>query len=34
VLSVQELSGGETVSLTGTVQAENEVNLAFLIGGA
>ena len=33
VVSVQELSGGETVSLTGTIQAENEVNLAFRIGG-
>ena len=33
VVSVQELSGGETISLTGTVQAENEVNLAFRIGG-
>ena len=33
VVSVQELSGGETVSLTGTVQAENEVNRAFRIGG-
>jgi membrane fusion protein, multidrug efflux system len=33
VVSVQEVSGGETVSLTGTVQAENEVNLAFRIGG-
>jgi membrane fusion protein, multidrug efflux system len=33
VVSVRELSGGETVSLTGTIQAENEVNLAFRIGG-
>jgi membrane fusion protein, multidrug efflux system len=33
VVSVQELTGGETVSLTGTVQAENQVNLAFRIGG-
>jgi membrane fusion protein, multidrug efflux system len=33
VVSVQELSGGEIVALTGTVQAENEVNLAFRIGG-
>jgi RND family efflux transporter MFP subunit len=33
VMSVQEVTGGETVSLTGTVQAENEVNLAFRIGG-
>ena len=33
VVSVQEVTGGETVSLTGTVQAENEVNLAFRIGG-
>jgi membrane fusion protein, multidrug efflux system len=33
VVSVQELSGGETVSLTGTVQAETEVSLAFRIGG-
>jgi membrane fusion protein, multidrug efflux system len=33
VVSVQEATGGETASLTGTVQAENEVNLAFRIGG-
>ena len=33
MVSVQEVTGGETVSLTGTVQAENEVNLAFRIGG-
>ena len=33
VVSVQEVTGGETASLTGTVQAENEVNLAFRIGG-
>jgi RND family efflux transporter MFP subunit len=33
VVSVQELTGGETVSLTGTVQAETQVSLAFRIGG-
>jgi membrane fusion protein, multidrug efflux system len=33
VMSVEERTGGETVSLTGTVQAETEVNLAFRIGG-
>jgi RND family efflux transporter MFP subunit len=33
VISVEERAGGETVSLTGTVQAETEVNLAFRIGG-
>jgi membrane fusion protein, multidrug efflux system len=33
VVTVEEREGGETVSLTGTVQAENEVNLAFRIGG-
>ena len=33
VVSVQEVTGGETASLAGTVQAENEVNLAFRIGG-
>jgi RND family efflux transporter MFP subunit len=32
VVSVQEVPGGETVSLTGTVQAETEVSLAFRIG--
>ena len=33
VVSVQEVTGGETASLAGTVQAENEVKLAFRIGG-
>ncbi|WP_336485939.1 efflux RND transporter periplasmic adaptor subunit [Methylobacterium nigriterrae] len=33
VLTVGELAGDETVSLTGTVQAQVEVNLAFRIDG-
>ena len=33
VVSVERQAGGETVSLTGTVQAETEVNLAFRIDG-
>ena len=33
VVSVEKQSGGETVSLTGTVQAETEANLAFRIDG-
>src|SRR5262245_38318106 len=33
VLTVERQAGGETVSLTGTVQAEAEVNLAFRIDG-
>jgi membrane fusion protein, multidrug efflux system len=33
VISVEERTGGDTVSLTGTVRAETEVNLAFRIGG-
>ena len=33
VVTVEERTGGETVSLTGTVQAETEVNLAFRIDG-
>ena len=33
VVSVERHAGGETVSLTGTVQAETEVNLAFRIDG-
>lgn len=33
VIAVEERAGGDTVSLTGTVQAENEVNLAFRIDG-
>ena len=33
VVTVEERAGGETVSLTGTVQAQMEVNLAFRIDG-
>jgi RND family efflux transporter MFP subunit len=33
VIAVERRSGGETVSLTGTVQAQTEVNLAFRIDG-
>jgi membrane fusion protein, multidrug efflux system len=33
VVTVEERTGGETVSLTGTVQAQMEVNLAFRIDG-
>jgi multidrug efflux pump subunit AcrA (membrane-fusion protein) len=33
VVAVDERPGGETVSLTGTVQAQEDVALAFRIGG-
>jgi RND family efflux transporter MFP subunit len=33
VVTIEERAGGETVSLTGTVQAQMEVNLAFRING-
>jgi membrane fusion protein, multidrug efflux system len=33
VVTVEKQAGGETVSLTGTVQAQTEVNLAFRIDG-
>ena len=33
VVSVEELPGGENVTLTGNIQAQDEVNLAFRIGG-
>jgi RND family efflux transporter MFP subunit len=33
VVTVQERAAGETVTLTGTVQAQEDVNLAFRIGG-
>ncbi len=33
VITIEERAGGDTVSLTGTVQAEMEVNLAFRIDG-
>ena len=33
VLTIEERAGGDTVSLTGTVQAQMEVNLAFRIDG-
>ena len=33
VVSVEERTGGDTIALTGTVQAETEVSLAFRIGG-
>jgi membrane fusion protein, multidrug efflux system len=33
VIAIEERAGGSTVSLTGTVQAEMEVNLAFRIDG-
>lgn len=33
VVTVEERAAGETVTLTGTVQAQEDVNLAFRIGG-
>ncbi|WP_295391674.1 efflux RND transporter periplasmic adaptor subunit [uncultured Thiodictyon sp.] len=33
VVTVEELPGGETVTLTGNVQSQDEVNLAFRVGG-
>jgi membrane fusion protein, multidrug efflux system len=33
VLTIEERAGGDTVSLTGTIQAQMEVNLAFRIDG-
>jgi RND family efflux transporter MFP subunit len=33
VVSVERRTGGETISLSGTIQAETEVNLAFRIDG-
>lgn len=33
VVTVEERPGGETVTLTGTVQAQDDVNLAFRVGG-
>jgi membrane fusion protein, multidrug efflux system len=33
VITIEEREGGDTVSLTGTVQAQMEVNLAFRIDG-
>ncbi len=33
VVSVEELPGGENVTLTGNIQAQDEVNLAFRVGG-
>jgi RND family efflux transporter MFP subunit len=33
VVTIEKRTGGETVSLTGTVQAQTEVNLAFRIDG-
>jgi RND family efflux transporter MFP subunit len=33
IVTVEKLPGGETVSLTGTIQAQTEVNLAFRIDG-
>jgi len=33
VATAEKLPGGETVTLTGTVQAQEDVNLAFRIGG-
>jgi membrane fusion protein, multidrug efflux system len=33
VTSIQHLPGGETISLTGQIQATDQVNLAFRIGG-
>jgi len=33
VITIEERAGGDTVSLTGTVQAELEVNLAFRVDG-
>ncbi|MGH6904116.1 MAG: efflux RND transporter periplasmic adaptor subunit, partial [Geminicoccaceae bacterium] len=33
VLTIEKREGGDTVSLTGTVQAQTEVNLAFRIDG-
>ena len=33
VVTIEKRTGGETISLTGTVQAQTEVNLAFRIDG-
>lgn len=33
VVTVEERAAGETVTLTGTIQAQDDVNLAFRIGG-
>lgn len=33
VVTVEELPGGETVTLTGNVQAQDDVSLAFRVGG-
>lgn len=33
VITVEELSGGETVTLTGNIQAQDDVALAFRVGG-
>lgn len=33
VVTVEERTAGETVTLTGTIQAQDDVNLAFRIGG-
>jgi membrane fusion protein, multidrug efflux system len=33
VVTVEEAPGGETVTLTGSVQSQDEVNLAFRVGG-
>jgi RND family efflux transporter MFP subunit len=33
VVTVDQLPGGETVTLTGTVQAQDDVSLAFRVGG-
>jgi RND family efflux transporter MFP subunit len=33
VVTVDELPGGEEVTLTGTIQAQDDVNLAFRVGG-
>jgi RND family efflux transporter MFP subunit len=33
VVTVEERSGGETVTLTGTIQAQEDVNLSFRLGG-
>ena len=33
VVTVEELPGGETVNLSGNVQSQDEVNLAFRVGG-
>ena len=32
-LTIEEASGGRTLSLSGTIAAQNEVNLSFRIGG-